>query len=179
MLARYHGGAAMPEEYDPPLASLGRFPSMSFNDYVGHERAVRAGLQRHHVLALRLYTTSTYSSINRPLRELAARMSATNPNHPHKPTVQKEVRESSQSETHPEHALPPKRRLGRNPEHRLERHPERRCGGRALAPLTRASAVRVLRAPNRTRWSRGWWRRSARAAPSSASACPIRASDAR
>eukprot|EP01047_Picozoa_sp_COSAG01_P013208 COSAG01_NODE_614_length_14830_cov_87.820572_11_plen_505_part_00 len=36
---------------------------------LAHPNAVRARLKRHHVLALRLYTTSSFKSINNPLRQ--------------------------------------------------------------------------------------------------------------
>lgn len=42
---------------------------MALDDFVKHPTAVAAGLDRATVLALRLYTTSVFRSINRPLRE--------------------------------------------------------------------------------------------------------------
>ena len=42
---------------------------MTLDDFVKHPNAVAAGLDRPTVLALRLYTTSVFRSINRPLRE--------------------------------------------------------------------------------------------------------------
>jgi len=42
---------------------------MSLDDFCKHPTAVAAGLDRATVLALRLYTTSVFRSINRPLRE--------------------------------------------------------------------------------------------------------------
>jgi len=42
---------------------------MRFEDFVSHPSARLAGLRREHVLALRLYTTSAYMSINDPLRD--------------------------------------------------------------------------------------------------------------
>ena len=42
---------------------------MTLDDFVKHPAAVAADLDRATVLALRLYTTSAYKSINRPLRE--------------------------------------------------------------------------------------------------------------
>ena len=42
---------------------------MTLDDFVKHPNAVAADLDRATVLALRLYTTSAYKSINRPLRE--------------------------------------------------------------------------------------------------------------
>lgn len=43
---------------------------MAFEDFVAHPDAVRAKLHRAHVLALRLYTTAAFVSINTPLRQL-------------------------------------------------------------------------------------------------------------
>jgi len=42
---------------------------MLFDDFVSHPSARLAGLRREHVLALRLYTTIAYMSINNPLRD--------------------------------------------------------------------------------------------------------------
>jgi hypothetical protein len=42
---------------------------MALDDFCKHPIAVGAGLDRAHVLALRLYSTSVFRSINRPLRE--------------------------------------------------------------------------------------------------------------
>ena len=45
----------------------GRSP-MAFDDFVQHERSRAAGLSAAHVLALRLYTTAAYKTINTSLR---------------------------------------------------------------------------------------------------------------
>ena len=59
---RYHGGALLPEDYD-----FGH-DGMCLDDFVNHERAKLAKLKRVHVIALRLYTSSSYWLINGPLR---------------------------------------------------------------------------------------------------------------
>ena len=51
------------------LRDVGRDP-LSFQDFCGHPNAQRAGLRAAHVLALRLYTTAAYKSLNIPLRNL-------------------------------------------------------------------------------------------------------------
>ena len=48
---------------------------MRFADYVALATRKCAELQPQHVLAMRLYTTSTYRSINKPFRELVAESS--------------------------------------------------------------------------------------------------------
>jgi hypothetical protein len=45
---------------------------MAFQDFVSHERSRIAQLQEAHVLALRLYTTAAYRSLNSPLRDTRA-----------------------------------------------------------------------------------------------------------
>ena len=45
--------------------------AMRFEDFVNHPDATRAKLEAAHVLALRLYTTAAFVSINTPLRELS------------------------------------------------------------------------------------------------------------
>ena len=42
---------------------------MKLDDFVNHPIAVAAGLKRAHVLALRLYSTSVYRSVNKPLHD--------------------------------------------------------------------------------------------------------------
>ena len=43
---------------------------MTFQDFCDHPYSQQAGLQPMHVLALRLYTTAAYASINSPLRNV-------------------------------------------------------------------------------------------------------------
>jgi hypothetical protein len=43
---------------------------MSLSDFVSHPNSVRAGLSEAHIVALRLYTTAAFASLNTPLREL-------------------------------------------------------------------------------------------------------------
>eukprot|EP01044_Picomonas_judraskeda_P013067 COSAG03_NODE_1939_length_3323_cov_386.678350_3_plen_138_part_00 len=43
-------------------------PGVSIDVLLGHSSARTAKLGRHHIIALRLYTTSSYSRINDPLR---------------------------------------------------------------------------------------------------------------
>lgn len=43
---------------------------MSLADFVAHPSSVRAGLSEAHCLALRLYTTAAFASLNTPLREI-------------------------------------------------------------------------------------------------------------
>lgn len=45
--------------------------AMLLDDFLEHDNAKKAKLTRAHVLALRLYTTSAFRSINKPLRNLA------------------------------------------------------------------------------------------------------------
>jgi hypothetical protein len=45
--------------------------AMAFHDFVSHPHSQMARLSEAHVLALRLYTTSAYSSLNSPLRNRA------------------------------------------------------------------------------------------------------------
>lgn len=45
---------------------------MRFDDFVAHREAQRGNLHAPHVLALRLYTTAAFVSINTPLRKLSA-----------------------------------------------------------------------------------------------------------
>ena len=46
---------------------------MRFADFVAHPNSVTSKLSEAHVLALRLYTTACYKSINEPLRDTARR----------------------------------------------------------------------------------------------------------
>ena len=43
--------------------------NMKLDDFVSHPIAAAAGLRRAHVLALRLYTSSVYRSVNKPLHD--------------------------------------------------------------------------------------------------------------
>ena len=43
---------------------------VSIEDLVAHPHAVMAKLQAHHVVSLRLYTTSSYCRVNDPLRQV-------------------------------------------------------------------------------------------------------------
>ena len=49
----------------------GQKRGMRFNDFVDHPSARLAALRRQQVLALRLYTTAAFNSINTPLRDLS------------------------------------------------------------------------------------------------------------
>ena len=46
-----------------------RGQSMTLDELMQNSNVQDAGLERHHVLALRLYTTSTYRTINNPMRQ--------------------------------------------------------------------------------------------------------------
>jgi len=61
----YHGGALPPGDYDHGHGG------MRLDDFVAHPHAQIAKLSRSHVLALRLYTTSSYRLLNAPLRARA------------------------------------------------------------------------------------------------------------
>jgi len=56
-------GQVLPERLT--AAGLG----MTLDDFCSHEAAITAGLQPPHVLALRLYTTAAFRSLNAPLRD--------------------------------------------------------------------------------------------------------------
>jgi len=58
----YHGGTLEEGEYDRG------HKDWRLADFVNHETSKLAGLKSHHVLALRLYTSSSYDKFNRPLR---------------------------------------------------------------------------------------------------------------
>lgn len=62
---RYHGGELGPDDYDAGHTGMG------LDDFVGHRVSRQAQLKRHHVLVLRLYTSSTFARFNRPLRQLS------------------------------------------------------------------------------------------------------------
>tara|TARA_B100000795_G_C22620563_1_gene368693 strand:- start:14 stop:790 length:777 start_codon:yes stop_codon:yes gene_type:complete len=55
-------------DYNNGIRDKGR-GSLVFMDFVNHENAKRAKLNRAHVVALRLYTTIAYRTINNPLRD--------------------------------------------------------------------------------------------------------------
>jgi len=57
-------GAVLPER----LTASGE--GMTFADFCEHYNATEAGLLPHHVLALRLYTTAAFLSLNTPLRNV-------------------------------------------------------------------------------------------------------------
>ena len=57
------------KSYPNGIRDKGRSPTMHLIDFVNDENAVGAGLERAHVIALRLYTTLAYKSINDPLRD--------------------------------------------------------------------------------------------------------------
>ena len=57
------GGAAAAEGFDKG------HQGMRLDDFVAHPLAVAAGLKRAHVLALRLYSTSIYRTVNKPLHD--------------------------------------------------------------------------------------------------------------
>lgn len=56
------------EEYDTDAAAKLAAPCVSFDELMARPEVQTAGLGLHHVLALRLYTTSSYQSLNNPLR---------------------------------------------------------------------------------------------------------------
>ena len=60
---RYHGGVLETGDFD--LGHEGK----TLADFVNHEHSRLAQLLRPHVLALRMYTSSSYPCFNRPLRE--------------------------------------------------------------------------------------------------------------
>ena len=59
----YHGGLLLPGEYDDGNRDL------TLNDFKERLEASLSGLTKAHVLALRLYSTSSYKRFNQPLRE--------------------------------------------------------------------------------------------------------------
>ena len=67
-----HQGRLLPSrEIVDPVTGDKR--SMRLDDFVNHPSARLAGLRREHVLALRLYTTIAFKSINGPLRDFRRR----------------------------------------------------------------------------------------------------------
>jgi len=60
---KYHGGAIAGEDFD-----VGH-DGMRFDDFVNHEHSRLARLGRAHVLALRLYTSTSYPCFNKHLRQ--------------------------------------------------------------------------------------------------------------
>ena len=60
---KYHGGSLKPGDYDRG------HDGMRLDDFLEHPSSKVAMLERVHVLALRLYTTSSYTQFNNPLRE--------------------------------------------------------------------------------------------------------------
>jgi len=58
----YHGGAIAEGEFDTG------HEGMDLRDFVNHEVSRFAGLQEHHVAAIRLYTSSSYPLYNQPMR---------------------------------------------------------------------------------------------------------------
>jgi hypothetical protein len=59
---KYHSGDILPEEYDE--GNRGK----RHKDLVGHENSQYSALSANHVLAIRLYSTSSYKRFNQPLR---------------------------------------------------------------------------------------------------------------
>ena len=59
---KYHSGDILPEEYDE--GNRGK----RHKDLVGHENSQYSALTANHVLAIRLYSTSSYKRFNQPLR---------------------------------------------------------------------------------------------------------------
>ena len=66
----YYGGNFVPEEFDTPDEVIGRSVGLTFSGYVAMAKRLCPGLRPQHVLAMRLYTTSSYRSINQPFRDL-------------------------------------------------------------------------------------------------------------
>ena len=58
----YHGGSLGPDDYDAGHAG------MKLEDFVNHPTSKLAGLKPHHVVVLRLYTSSSFRKFNGPLR---------------------------------------------------------------------------------------------------------------
>jgi len=58
----YHGGAIADGEFDTG------HQGMDLKDFTNHEISRLAGLQDHHVAAIRLYTSSSYPLFNQPMR---------------------------------------------------------------------------------------------------------------
>ena len=59
---KYHGGSLGPDDYDAGHAGK------KLEDFVNHPTSKLAGLKSHHVLVLRLYTSSSFRRFNGPLR---------------------------------------------------------------------------------------------------------------
>lgn len=59
----YHGGQIQQGEFDTG------HDGMDLKDFTNHENSRAAGLQDHHVAAIRLYTSSSYPLYNKPMRE--------------------------------------------------------------------------------------------------------------
>ena len=62
LVSKYHGGPIVEAEYD-----MGH-DKMDLDDFVNHETSRAAGLKRHHVAAIRLYTSDSYVLFNGPIR---------------------------------------------------------------------------------------------------------------
>ena len=60
---KYHGGELKPGDYDRG------HDGMRLDDFLDHPSSKVAKLERVHVLALRLYTTTSYPQFNNPLRQ--------------------------------------------------------------------------------------------------------------
>ena len=59
------------KRYPNGIRDQGRPPGTRLIDFVSHPKAVDAGLSAAHVVALRMYTSSIYKYLNRPLRDQA------------------------------------------------------------------------------------------------------------
>jgi hypothetical protein len=59
----YHGGSMSKEDYDQG------HEGMTLEHFVNHPTSKLAGLKIHHVLVLRLYTSSSFRKFNAPLRQ--------------------------------------------------------------------------------------------------------------
>jgi hypothetical protein len=71
---------------DSLLSSQGH-AGMTLDDFVDHAFSRMAGLRRHHVLALRLYTSSTYRQLNGPLRKINSATGRGQAPHPFRFTI--------------------------------------------------------------------------------------------
>jgi len=59
------------KKYPNGIRDQGRPPGTRLDYFVSHPKAVEAGLSAAHVVALRMYTSSIYTHLNAPLRDMA------------------------------------------------------------------------------------------------------------
>jgi len=63
LVGRYHGGTIVQADYDTG------HDQMDLDDFVNHGTSRAAGLKRHHVVAVRMYTSDSYVLFNGPIRK--------------------------------------------------------------------------------------------------------------